>query len=270
MTLKQAYNQDGFLTSIDVVTPSRIAAYSQNCSDFIKEYSAHPNYPEWKYGKTEIILRWVAELAAEKTLLDVVEELIGPDILLWNAFLPVKSPHSAGNFGWHQDATYWPLQHKDQIVSAWVALSSVDRFCGGMQMVRGSHLLGPVTHEATYNETSMLRRGQQVSMPIDEAQVVNIELNAGQASFHHTLALHRSGPNKSDFWRLGVGINYISSNVKPMPGYQDTAILLRGSANESGFILTEQPQSDLDKDALDNFARVQELQLKRYADVQKN
>jgi non-heme Fe2+,alpha-ketoglutarate-dependent halogenase len=270
MSLRQKYNHDGFLTAINAIPPAKAAAYSRKCTQFIEQYSTHPDYADWTYGKTEIVLRWVAELAAEETLLNVVEDLIGPNIFLWNAFLPVKPPHSAANFGWHQDATYWPVEPTDQLVSAWIALSPANRSNGGMQMVQGSHSNGPVAHEATYDKSSMLRRGQKVSIPIDDATVVNIDLVPGQASIHHTLMLHRSGSNESDLWRLGVGINYASSNVKPLPGYQDSAILLRGDATGSGFELTEQPKADLDKAALENYARVQQLQAKRYADVQKS
>ena len=269
MSLRQKYNHNGFLTAIDAVSPAKAATYSSKCTKFIEQYSTHPGYSDWIYGKSEIVLTWVTELAAEEDLLNVVEDLIGPDILLWNAFLPVKPPRSAANFGWHQDATYWPVEPTDQIVSAWVALSPVNRSNGGMQMVQGSHLNGPVAHEATYDRTSMLRRGQKVTMPIDDAKVINIDLIPGQASIHHTLMLHRSGLNESADWRLGVGFNYASSRVKPLPGYHDSAILLRGDAKESGFKLAEKPKSDLDKAALENFARVQQLQSKRYADVQQ-
>ena len=268
MTIKKNFNRDGFLTAIEAVSPDKAARYFNKCSNFIEQYSTHPSYSEWTYNKSEMILRWVAELAAEKALLDVVEEIIGPNILLWNAFLPLKPPHSDAKFGWHQDATYWPVSHTDQVVSAWVALSSVNRSNGGMQMVQGSHSLGPVEHEATYDGTSMLRRGQQVCLPIDDTQVVDIDLIPGQASLHHPLTLHRSSANESDEWRLGVGFNYVSSNVKPLSGHHDSAILLRGNTDGSGFVLTEPPQSDLDKAALENFARVQQLQSKRYADVE--
>lgn len=270
MSFRQKYDQDGFLTAIDAIPPAKAAAYSRKCSQFIEQYSSHPDYSDWTYGRTEIVLRWVAELAAEETLLNIVEDLIGPDILLWNAFLPVKPPHSAANFGWHQDATYWPVEPTDQIVSAWVALSPVNRSNGGMQMKQGSHLNGPVAHEATYDKTSMLRRGQKVIIPIDDAKVINIDLIPGQASIHHTLIRHRSSSNESENWRLGVGFNDASSNVKPLPGYHDSAILLRGDAKGSGFELTEPLKYDLDKAAVEYFARVQQLQSKRDVDVQQS
>ena len=75
--------------------------------EFIESYREHPSYPEWTYGKTELLLGWVVELASEKALLDVVEVFIGPDILLWNAFLPAKAPRTSGNLGypWATDST---------------------------------------------------------------------------------------------------------------------------------------------------------------------
>ena len=268
MALKEEYDREGLISAINVIPTDKIAAYSEKCSSFVNQYNNHPNYKDWTYGKTELILRWVADLAAEETLLDIVEQFIGPDILLWNGFLPIKPPHTLGNFGWHQDATYWPVTPTEEIVSVWVALSPVDQLCGGMQMVKGSHLQGTMAHQATYDKTSMLRRGQKVSEPIDENKIVNIDLKPGQASFHHTLTLHRSGANESDNWRYGVGFNFASSKVKPNEGHQDSAILLRGSAEGTGFVLSEAPKSDLDETALQNFAKAQQLQAQRYADVQ--
>lgn len=266
--MKQEFIRDGYLAAINAMPSGSTAAYAEKCLSFIDEYHEHSSYSQWTYSKSEIVLRWVAELAREKFLLDVVEELIGPNILLWNAFLPIKPPQSTASFGWHQDATYWPIAPLEQVVTAWVALSSVDQQCGGMQMLRGSHLLGPVPHEVTYDKTSMLRRGQRVCVPVDESQLVAIDLEPGQASIHHTLMLHRSHANSSDNWRLGVGFNFVSSSVGPIPGYRDSATLLRGCADGTGFDLTETPRRDLDEAALQMFAEVQELQSKRYADIE--
>jgi hypothetical protein len=84
---------------------------------------------------------------------------------------------------------------------------------------------------------------------------------------HHTLTLHRSGPNHSDDWRLGVGLNYTSSEVAPLPGYEDSAMPLRGNVETSEFCFTQPPQSDLDPAALENFDAALRRQSKRYSDV---
>ncbi len=270
MSIREEFENHGFVSEIDVLPKERIEYYSEKCKAFIDSYSAHPNYSEWTYYRTELVLKWVSELASEKLLLDIVEQLIGPDILLWNAFLPIKPPGTEAYFGWHQDATYWPVTPKDQIVSAWVALSPVNQLCGGMQMARGSHLLGQLAHETTYDNSSMLKRGQQVTTSVNESEVYDIDLLPGQASFHHTLTLHRSGPNKSDLWRLGVGLNYVSAQVGPLPGYEDSAMPIRGDVKGSRFTFTQPPASDMDAMALKSYAAALQRQSKRYSDVRDN
>jgi non-heme Fe2+,alpha-ketoglutarate-dependent halogenase len=268
MDIREEFKQSGFVSEVDVLPMDRTAYYAEKCKAFIDSYKSHPDFSEWTYYRTELVLKWVAELASEESLLDVIEELIGPDILLWNAFLPVKPPRTDAYFGWHQDATYWPVSPTEQIVSAWIALSPVNQDCGGMQMVRRSHLCGALNHETTYDDSSMLKRGQQVTTPIDNKQIFDINLHPGQASIHHTLTLHRSGPNNSDNWRLGVGFNYVSAQVGPLPGYEDSAMPLRGNVEKSRFILTQAPQSDLDAAALESFDVALRRQSKRYSDVQ--
>ena len=60
-------------------------------------------------------------------------------------------------------------------------------------MVRGSHLLGALPHETTYDDSSMLKRGQQIITTIDEEEVFGIDLKPGQASIHHTEPIYSIG-----------------------------------------------------------------------------
>ncbi len=168
-------------------------------------------------------------MAQETRVLDIVESILGTNILLWNAFLPLKSPKSTAHFGWHQDATYWYLSPINDIVTVWLALNPVNNANGGMRMVRRSHKGGQLPHEMPRNEGSMLRRGQRVIQTVDETTATDITLAAGEASIHHPLTLHGSGDNLSDGWRLAVSFNSISSRVVPHEGYNESAMLVRGT-----------------------------------------
>ena len=75
----------------DILPSKRAAYYPAKYVEFIEKNLEHSSYPEWTYDKTELLLGWVIELASEKTLLDVMEALVEPDILLWNVFLPAKA-----------------------------------------------------------------------------------------------------------------------------------------------------------------------------------
>ena len=59
--------------------------------------------------KTYTIMKWVYEIATNKILLDFVEEIIGKNILLYNATFIIKEPNTKTHVSWHQDLTYWGL-----------------------------------------------------------------------------------------------------------------------------------------------------------------
>ena len=87
-------------------------------------------------------------LATLPSVLDIVERMIGPNILLYNVTYIIKEPKSQAHVSWHQDLTYWGLSHDDQ-VSMWLALSPATLESGCMRMIPGSHLGGRMEHVTT-------------------------------------------------------------------------------------------------------------------------
>ena len=75
--------------------------------------------------KTYTIMKWVYEIATNKILLDFVEEIIGKNILLYNATFIIKEPNTKTHVSWHQDLTYWGFDNNEKQVSAWLALSLI-------------------------------------------------------------------------------------------------------------------------------------------------
>lgn len=265
--LRHDFEHEGLIACLDIMTPPRAARFSSALEAFVNDHQDNPSFPDWVYGKTHLLLAWVVELAAENVLLDAVEALIGPNILLWDSSIPIKPPHSSGYFGWHQDATYWPIEPLERVVSAWVALGHVTPLNGGMQMIPGSHHLGRLPHRKTFDEESMLRRGQQLSECVDDSNAIDIYLRPGQASLHHTFMLHGSGANQTDTWRLGVILNFVAADVGPVSGHQDSAMLMRGSGDSTRFALERRPDSDLSASALRRYREAVARASTRYRDV---
>lgn len=261
------YAVDGMVAAVDLLSPSEAKTYRERLCQFVSDHRDNPAYKAWVYGKSHLLLKWVADIARHPRVLDHVEQTLGPDFLLWDSFLPTKEPHTSGHFGWHQDGTFWPIAPLEDTVAIWLALDDVSPGNGGMRMIPGSFRLGQIDHETTYDPKSMLRRGQRVTDVIDEEEAVDIVLKPGQASFHGHLILHGSGPNTSDRPRLGVGMNFVASSVSPVEGFEASAMLVRGSEGTTRFRLETPPKSDLDADALAQFAWANELGKKRYADV---
>ena len=191
-------------------------------------------------AKVHTILRSPFELASHKSVLDIVESLIGPDILLYNVDYIVKEARSPSYVSWHQDLTYWGFDSDDQ-VSMWLALSPASEQSGCMRMIPGSHLRGMVNHENMKDENNVLFQGQTVS-GVNEKDAILCPLHAGEASFHHGWTLHASSPNTSNDRRIGLNVQYIRPSVRQLKHDSDSALLVRGVDRYNHF-LTDLPGS---------------------------
>lgn len=69
-------------------------------------------------------------------VLDVLEVIIGPDVLALQTMLFLKPPGKPGQ-GWHQDSYYIPT-HPDTLCGAWIAIDDCDEINGAMWMAKGS------------------------------------------------------------------------------------------------------------------------------------
>jgi phytanoyl-CoA hydroxylase len=139
---------------------------------------------------------WFRKLAYADRILDVVEDLIGPNIRLLGAHLLYKPPHHGSIVYWHQDNLYHQC-FPANMVSGWLTLDDVNRDNGAMQMIPGSHL------RPRWEDW-----GEQVEK-IDTSNARIVELPAGGIMFHHCQVLHRSEPNRSDRPRRIVATRFV-------------------------------------------------------------
>ncbi|HEX8551297.1 MAG TPA: phytanoyl-CoA dioxygenase family protein [Abditibacteriaceae bacterium] len=69
-------------------------------------------------------------------VLDVLEAIIGPDVLALQTMLFLKPPGKPGQ-GWHQDSYYIPT-HPDTLCGAWIAIDDCDEQNGAMWFAKTS------------------------------------------------------------------------------------------------------------------------------------
>jgi len=195
--------------------------------------------------KPHILMMWLNELVRHPCILDAVEDVIGPDILAWTTGHFDKKPHDPGFVSWHQDATYWGLS-EPAVVTAWVALTPSFRDNGCMRVVPGTHFAGQLPHKDTAGKDNLLSRGQDIEVEVDEAKAVDLVLQPGEISLHHTMLIHGSEPNRSDIRRLGIPIRYVAAHVRQTAGFKDSATLVRGTDRYGHFLAEPQPTRDFD------------------------
>lgn len=220
-SLKQSYERDGYISGVDILSAENAAHHRKTMED------AEAKFGSLHYKtKVHTILRSPLELATLPRVLEIIEQLIGPNILLYNVTYIVKEAGSQSHVSWHQDLTYWGLSHDDQ-VSMWLALSPATAESGCMRMVSGSHVHGRLEHEITEDEANVLLQGQTVC-GVNEDDAVMCPLQPGQASFHHGWTLHASMPNRSDDRRIGLNVQYLAAHVHQTKHDLDSAMLVRG------------------------------------------
>lgn len=222
LSVAEPYSRDGFVGGVPVLTPAEAARHRVRFEKAEAAYGAPLHY----VSKVHTILTSPLELATAPAVLDAVQALIGPDILLLDVTYIVKEPHSPSFVSWHQDLTYWGLEGGDQ-VSMWLALSPATAESGCMRMIPGSHRAGKQAHIDRGDSNNVLARGQEVA-EVGEENAVLVPLLPGQASFHHGWTLHASLPNRSDGRRIGLNAQFITPDVRQTVSQTESAMLVRG------------------------------------------
>ncbi len=216
----------------------------------------------YKRVNAHLVMPMVARVALDPRVLDVVEGVLGPDLLLWSAELFIKEPRTTQVVGMHQDLTYWGMGETPDQVTAWIALSPATTESGCMDFVKGSHKNPILPHNDTFSENNLLSRGQEVAVDVAEEDKTHIELQPGQMSLHHGLTIHGSGPNASDDRRIGLAIRYLNPNAQQKVADRDYAVLARGKDRVGNFVHVSTPTELFSADALELYARVREDQAK--------
>lgn len=194
--------------------------------------------------ETHTVLNWVYRIASHPHVLDGVESILGPNLLVWSSAWFPKMPKDKKYISWHQDATYWGL-HPPNAATAWIALSESTTENGCLRVVASTHK-GPLLPQIeTYAWDNALSRGQEIAVEVDEAKTVDLVLKPGEMSLHHIGIVHGSKPNQSDKPRIGFAIRYISPDVVQDGVVRQCAVLVRGEDDYGHFDLIDPPADDV-------------------------
>ena len=196
-----------------------VAARPEVRPDFI----ALPHVP-WDGAGGREIAREFFEYATEPTFLDIVEQLIGPDIILWASTVFGKPPREGLEVPWHQDGQYWPIRPR-ATVTMWIALDDATVENGCMRVIPGTHRMGDFSHEVSDREDLVLNNVLD-DPRLDLATARDVVLEAGQFSLHDIGIVHGSQPNRSARRRAGFAIRYM-----PSTSHYDRSLAMGGGSS---------------------------------------
>lgn len=141
-------------------------------------------------------------------ILDMMEQLIGPNIVLWGTTLFHKPANGHRSVPWHRDGRYWPIKPL-ATTSVWIAVTECTVTNGCLRVIPGSHKAGEIGRH--YRNTA-----DDVTIPetlhhdqFDKAAARDIELEPGQMAIFDVYTIHGSNPNPTGGPRIGYALRYM-------------------------------------------------------------
>jgi hypothetical protein len=232
------YNEQGYLKFGRIFTEREMDALNEHVAEMIAAL------PEGKSPEEMDVPHfqdpWLFRYLADKRVLDVIEDFIGPDIVLWSSHFIAKPRGNGRAVPWHTDGAYW---HKRltpmNVITLWLAVDESVVENGCMRVIPGSHR----AYQAHIDSYQPVDRASNIFFArippelIEEDKAVNLELAVGECSFHDAWTIHGSNPNFSAKRRCGYTMRYMPADVvlhRESLNHQHRIYLLRGKDRTGG------------------------------------
>jgi phytanoyl-CoA hydroxylase len=202
----QQYQTDGYVAVAGVLPAEEIEELrrvteefvdkSRHATDHTDEFDLEPGhtaevprlrrlkYPEKLHPAYDRVMR-------NETIIDMVAQLVGPDVRHFGGKLNMKAAGFGSPVEWHQDYAF-AARTNDDMLAVGVPLDDMTSENGCLLVVPGSHK-GPIYDHFQGN----VFVGGITDPDFDPGNVVPLELAAGDISIHHGRSLHASATNTS-------------------------------------------------------------------------
>jgi non-heme Fe2+,alpha-ketoglutarate-dependent halogenase len=219
---QRSFAEQGIAFPLRVLAADDADGYRRECDALETQLGGRPRTVEVR--QMHLHYGWAYRLATHERVLDAVEDLLGPNLLIWATELFAKHPHDGVvSIGWHRDGPYMGLA-PELTVTAWIALTDSHAANGCMRYLPEAQ-----------------RQTERRRQPAADDPVADVTLQAGEMSLHDVFVLHGSGPNHSSEKRVGFAIRFTTPEGRPTTE-RPPAILARGSDHCGHFQLVAPPQ----------------------------
>jgi phytanoyl-CoA hydroxylase len=150
-------------------------------------------------------------------VLDVLVEVIGPNVKMMQSMLFIKSEGKPGQ-AWHQDEAHIPTRDRS-LTAVWIALDDATVENGCLWVIPGSHRSGVLHPVREQNDPRFDCTQEAYDFGYREDDAVPVELPAGAALVFDGYLLHRSLPNTANHGMRRALVNHYMSAESLLPWF---------------------------------------------------
>jgi ectoine hydroxylase-related dioxygenase (phytanoyl-CoA dioxygenase family) len=213
-TLADQFARDGFIIVPDVFRADEIAAMIDAVESGRRVADTTMSTQD-AAGRPSKLAIWFdlgddiwSAVSTNPRLVNPLRILLGEEIAFFHGKVILKEARQGGAWEWHQDYGYWYDEGFafPRLLSASIALDPATRENGCLEVLRGSHRLGRVTHGQFGTQTGIDPVRMKGLEPLFER--VHCVMEPGSILFFHCNLLHCSGANLSPHPRRSVIMCY--------------------------------------------------------------
>jgi len=246
------YEEFGFIHSIPILSAEEVAHYRSEAEKTCLAIGDRVT----RLDALHFFFRWAWDLSTHPRLLDCLEQILGPNIVLKSTRLFYKYPRSDSYVGWHQDGITEELTD-GRAPAIWLGLTAATVENGCLRVVPGSHRMGLFQHiarpvrDTLDNERIVIDKelrsraretelsGKITIVPSQAHLPFELVMQPGEMSIHHPVMLHGSNANRSAEPRIGLSASYSAPELFDGP----KAVWARGEyrRHQFAFELVDRP-----------------------------
>ena len=209
------YAEEGYCVFHDHLSDDEMQPYQQTLDGMLARmrtgekpqfmFEPHVGSRHWR--------TWLG-LARNPKILDAVESVLGPNLVLILSHFIIKGTEDNMNVGWHQDQSYWLNGVKgDHLSTVWMPFNPATRQNGCMRILPKTNQ--PMLHEVQVKEDDGVTITSLEVGVTDEIvdTAVDIELQPGSFSLHDAYVIHGSEPNRSADFRKIYTMRYADADT---------------------------------------------------------
>jgi len=209
-----AYRTDGVVVPEFQLPPGTLAHLQSLAARLIAdnphmgdEPVASPHVPGSGVQSVKSDPAWI-DIPTFPPILDMMEQVIGPDLILWGTTLFHKPAGVERGVPWHRDGRYWPIKPL-ATTSVWIAVTDCTVGNGCLRVIPGSHTKREIGRHFRDHSDRVTIPETLHDDEFDADEARDLELEAGQMAVFDVYMIHGSNPNRTRAPRIGYALRFM-------------------------------------------------------------